>query len=1117
VEKRKMKRRRTVNSSQDEQILLPLGQPMSEEVRQDTGRMMTNALFQHRSNRLEVLAAELAGLLASPNDAPLQKEIVIAPSLAMRRWLTLEIARLNGVCANVSFPFLGDFISSLPPQVLSPSPQERIPPEEMIWAIHRILPALLQEPEFRAVKAYLSDSDPLKLFQLSKRIAELFDQYAVYRPEMAGSWESSSTDKLTGDEAWQRSLWRALTADEGVRQAKEKSPQANAHRLPADLPSRLFVFGLTAIPPIYLDVLFQLAKTRPVHLFLLQPSNEYHGDDLTPKQRARRKIPETEAPTGNPLLSSLGRAETQLTELLIDADERLGGVLVDQKDKFAAPETANLLGTLQADIFSAVNRPANATSPDESLHRFSVQPDDESLVIHSCHSPMREVEVVYERLLHLFEKDSTLRPRDILVLTPDIEKYSPLIHAVFEYTEHTARKIPYSVSDRHPRSASVVVDSFLQVLELSTNRCTAEEVFALISSPLIAQRFEFSEDDLAQIRTWIRETHICWGIDGSQRERLGLPPTQANTWRFGFDRLLLGYAMRGRNARLFDHVLPYDEVEGEGGELLGRFVSAVETIFSFVNGFGIARPLAEWTPLLRETVDQLFQSDDEEYIRDLRFLRRTFLRLETVASDLRANQSVDVRVLRTHLGHLLGAMEQRGGFLTGAVTFAALKPGRSIPARVIFLLGMNDEVFPRRPQPAQFDLMAKWRLGDPSPREDDRYAFLETICAAKDSLQISYVGRSNIHNQEIPPSIVVNELLDYVEQACTFPKDATARKQILIEHPLQAFSPRYFDRDDERLFSYSEANAAAATALVNPRTSAEPMPFLASNLPAASSVERAITLNQLISFLAEPARFFLRARFRMDLKEYDDSLPDDEPLELGPLEKYWIQQDLLTEWIDTGASNLEVFTARGVTASGVLGQLQLRSFDRDAAAFRSTVLPHIRERRAEPIAIDLALGEFTLSGPIESVYGSNIVHYRSATLKARDRLRAWVEHLARSAADKNGQFKTILIGKDDVVVWSPVATAAELLTDLCQLYWRGLHEPVPFFPRSGLAYALAEHGGGGNPVSKARAAWYGDFRSKNGENHDPHIIELFPHPDPVGEESIALARQVWAPLLEHAD
>src|SRR5262249_2096090 len=148
-----------------------------------------------------------------------------------------------------------------------------------------------------------------------------------------------------------------------------------AERRPEKFPSRVFVVGLTAIPPIYLDLLFTVAKTRPVHLFLLQPSSEYHGDDLTPKQRARRNIPETETPTGNPLLTSLGRAEAQLTELLIGRDERFPGTLVAKAESFVPPEKQSLLGTIQADIFGAVNR-GDHKGADEP--KVTVQPDDES-------------------------------------------------------------------------------------------------------------------------------------------------------------------------------------------------------------------------------------------------------------------------------------------------------------------------------------------------------------------------------------------------------------------------------------------------------------------------------------------------------------------------------------------------------------------------------------------------------------------------------------------------------------------------------------------------------------------------------------------------------------------
>jgi exodeoxyribonuclease V gamma subunit len=1076
-----------------------------------------SSIFHYKSNRLTRLAKELARLLRESSASPLTAELVVVPSLAMRRWLSFEIARLNGVCANVDFPFLADFIGLLPLEIATPHlAVAKIPTEEMTWAIHRILPGLVGGEEFRAVSNYLADADPLKAFQLSERIAELFDQYLVYRPEMIRGWETSRVS-AAGHEAWQASLWRELTSRTELAAIWKRRQQEKDGKLTTNLPGRIFVFGLTTIPPTYLNILFEVAKTRPVHVFLLDPSSEYHGDDLTPKQRARRKIAESEPTSGNPLLTSLGRLNTQLTEVLIDTDERLGPSLTDAFESFVVPPAKNLLSTLQSDILRALNRGDAVNGRDKAADKIEIASGDRSLVIHSCHSPMREVEVVYDQLLQLFETDPTLRPRDILVMTPEIEKYSPFIRAAFEYPENAGRKIPYSISDRHPRSESTVIDSFLKLLEIASSRCTAEEVFGLISSPVIAQRFGFSEEDLSLIRAWIRDTRICWGIDASHRERIGAPGTDSNTWRFGLNRLLLGYAMRDDNQTIFKKILPYDEIEGDGGEILGRFLSAAEIIFDFVAQCQTAHTLGDWGPLMREAVDHLLESDDEDHIRDLRFLRKTFSRLEAIAEDIDLSHEIELTVLRHHFERLLGAMEQRGGFLTGGVTFCALKPGRSIPARVIFLLGLNDDVFPRRSQPAQFDLMSKWRLGDPSPREDDRYAFLETLCAAEDCLQITYVGRSIVHNQEIPPSVIVSELLDYLDQAFLFPGNARAREYLALEHPLQAFSARYFDseRSDQRLFSYSEANATAAIAAANLRRSSV-SPFLINQLPAPDPTQFAIELNQLISFLAAPARFFLKARFGIDLREFDDALPDDEPIELDQLEKYQIRQKLLTHWIDTGKADLEIFRASGVTASGGIGELQLRSLDRDASKFQSTVLQYIGDgKRSEPLAIDLALGEFALSGTIESIYGTNIVYYRCANLNIRDRLRAWVEHLARSASDDRDSFKTILIGKDETMSWQPVATANQLLNHLCQLYWDGLQRPVAFFPASAFEYVKAERDQAANPLNKARAKWNGGYNVE-GEKEDPAIQRLFHTADALNEEFVTLARRVFAPLFQHA-
>ncbi len=1074
---------------------------------------MAVSLRLHTGNQLPLLARELAGLLAEAQDPPFRKEIVAVSSLVVRRWLSFEIARINGVCANVSFPFLAEFIRSLPPDIRTNLKiEERIPTQELTWAIHRLLPALLPRKEFGPVRNYLSDPDPLRLFQLSEKIGALFDQYLVYRPEMIAGWNNSKENSSTS-EAWQATLWRKLMTDGALIEDRKRLQVENEDQPGIALPDRIFVFGVMALPPIYLQTFFHLAKTLELHLFVHQPSSEYFGSDLTPKQRARRQIGESEPVTGNPLLTSLGRQSSYFTELLLETDERFGSRLHEVSSTFVEPAGRQLLAILQSDILHAANRGGVEKGDPDKL---GVNDEDRSLQIHSCHSPMREVEVLYDYLLDLFSNDPTLRPRDILVMTPEIETYSPLIRAVFEYPEDPKRRIPYSITDRHPRSESAIIDTFLKLLDLPTSRCTAEEIFGFISSPIVAARFEFSESDLALIRSWIQNTGIAWGIDAAHRQALGLPSTNSNTWRFGLDRLLLGYAMKSDNRRLFQDILPYDEVEGDGGNILGRFISAAEGIFTVVEQFHEPRTLAKWTPLLNEAIDTLLESNEEQNVRDLRFLRRTIAGLESMSEISGADQDIPFRIVRHHLAGLLAAMEQRGGFLTGGVTFCAIKPARSIPARVICLLGMTDEAFPRRPEIPQFDLMSQGKLGDPSPRGDDRYAFLETILSAGESLYISYIGRSIIHNQEIPPSVVISELLEYVDQAFTFPDGASPRDHLTLEHPLQAFSPRYFDarRAESRLFSYSEANAAATAAGSEARGATDAPPFLTAKLPDPDPALRALSLKDLVRFLLNPARYFLQARFGLKLREFESCLPDDEPILLDAIEKYQIRQELLTERIDTNAVNLQLFGARGVLPPGAIGEMQLRALDREAENFSSIVHPCIG-RKDEPIAIDLRLGNFSLTGEIDTIYGGRIVHYRCAKLNLRDRLQAWIDHLASCATGNGGLTKTLLIGTDFTLTWEMTADAKKILAGLCDLFWQGLGRALAFFPASALAFIEAERAHATNPIAKAKSIWNGGFQIQ-GEKENPEYVMLFPGDDVLGDEFIELARQIWGTLLQNA-
>jgi exodeoxyribonuclease V gamma subunit len=1076
----------------------------------------------YTSNRLEQLATQLTAVLDAPLDSPLAPEVIVVHGRGMARWLSLQIAQISKICMNCEFPFprafIGRTLDAFFPEMAS---EEEYTVQALTWKINRLLPDLALEKEFAPVRTYLDQEDCLKAFQLSENIARLFDQYIVYRPEMLMAWERGRVEN-----DWQAILWRKLVGGSGpfhlARMYEHLSTRMISKPRENSLPDRVSIFGLSSLPPFYLRVFIELSRHCEVNLFLLDPSREYHGEDLSPKRKAKLlhqlafwggTVSGNDLPTGNPLLTSLGRLNRDFTEVRLELDERAGFVIRDQPAQFVEPNGKGILSTVQRDIFYALNR------GDQENPKEKVNASDGSIQIHACHSPMREVEVLYDHLLERFEQDPTLKPRDVLVMSPNIEKYGPFIHTVFDYPEVDRPPIPISVADRRPSNTSPTIETFLSLLALPGTRCTAPEIFSLLERVSIRRRFAFSDEEMTLIRQWITESGIRWGIDAAHRTNFQLPELGANTWRSGLQRCLLGFAMAGRNQRMFQGIMPYDEVEGGGAEVLGRLASALEALFKLVTDLSSVRALSEWPDALGAVIDQFFLGDTDEEIADLHLVRLALDQLRRSAELEDGDQMVEFRVARYHLQQLLDQGEQRGGFLTGRVTFCAFQPMRSIPARLICLIGMGDQDFPRPTQAPGFDLMAHHRkCGDRSTRDDDKYTFLEAIISARERLYLSYVGRSAIDNAEIPPSVLVSELLDHLDQAFVFPNQKTARQWMVIEHRLHAFSPRYFDGKSKGMFSYSEANAAASR---NLRANANrPRPdFFADQLSEPGPEARRVELKNLIEFFGNPAKHLIERRLRLRLGQRQDALEDNEPFALNALDCYILKQELVTHALEQREVTVDGFAARGLLPLGEMGTAHFQTLLATAEQFAGKVQPELRgQEPVEPLPVDLSIGPFSLTGQIESIYEDRIVRFRCATLKVKDRLRAWISHLVHCAARPGSDCETILIGTDAIVRFSPVREAQEEIAKLLEIYWRGLNRVLPFFPESALKYADAvlfpPKGASSPPLNKARYTWNGSkWEDAPAEKNDIYYTFCFPDREPLNEEFMQLALEVYVPML----
>ena len=691
------------------------------------------------SNRLEILAGKLAELLRPPLPSPLESEIVLVQSKGMERWVSMELARHHGICANYKFPFPNRFVYGVFREVIPDLPEiSPFDPWVMTWKIMGLLPSCLKRDGFQAC-GFTSGDDPssLKRFQLSGRIANLFDQYLVFRPEMILDWEKSKE----GD--WQVILWRQLAKGNEKRHlaALQKvfleRPQKNSLDL-KNLPTRISVFGISALPPFHMKILSVLSGFIEVNLFLMNPCQEFWADIVSGREMKRieeklkkgNKVPrDLPLEKGNSLLASMGALGrdffSQIFDLGCDGHGSFHGGFVDPGEK-------SLLHAIQSDILNLRERSADV--------RSKISESDDSIQIHSCHSPMREIEVLQDRLLAMFEADPALRPGDILVMTPDIETYAPYIQAAFSLPVDDPRRVPFSIADRGVRMESQVIDAFFNLLDLQGSRLGASQVMGILESPLVQKRFGLSEADLELIHGWVRETGIRWGIDGESRSELGLPGFQENTWRAGMERMLLGYAMPDQDGQMFMGILPYDRIEGGEASILGNFLGFVEKLFKSVKELDELRTLEEWSGFLAALFEEFFLPD-EETARDVKVIRLTLHDLGSKQAFSDFNEKIRLDVIKAYLKTFLESEGFGFGFLTGGVTFCALLPMRSIPSKVICLAGMNDNDYPRQTKSLGFDLMAKNpKPGDRSRRNDDRYLFLEALLSARERLYISYVG-----------------------------------------------------------------------------------------------------------------------------------------------------------------------------------------------------------------------------------------------------------------------------------------------------------------------------------------------------------------------------------------
>ncbi len=1125
----------------------------------------------YHSNRLDLLKDLLAILMDSdPLSDPFEDEQILVQSPGMAQWLKLELAKASGISANINFPLPASFIWDMFKVVL-PGVPEKSPfnKEAMAWKLMQLLPQFLEYEEFAPLARYLSDDkEQRKRYQLSHKVADIFDQYLVYRPQWMDAWEQGQAGPdWVEEQAWQPILWRALVDE--VKESHSEDSKAyhraglyqdfidrlNRQMTVPGLPKRLFVFGISALPPKYVEALVVLGKHMDVHLMLSNPCQEYWSDIVDPKYLAKKTaqnrtlitvennelLEEQGTPwlakgkhynemidqgdayqVGNPILASMGK-------LVRDFLHQLSILEPEEVQAFVELPGENLLQQIQKDILELKDASESEQGElDSCEHRRILDIQDTSLEMVACHSPMREVEVLQDKLLGMFAENPELTPKDIIVMMPNVEDYSPYIWAVFG-SETQSKSIPFSISDVSAKQENPVLSSFLKLLKLSETRCTSAELLEILEVPAILARFDIAQQEFERIRQWVLESGIRWGLNDLSGERFDLPNLTHNTWLFGLRRMLLGYAM---SEHMFDGILPYEECQGIEAELLGKLCSFVEELILAQQSLSQQQDIVQWQQALNQILERFYLGEESDELA-LKLIRDKLENLHQQIKQADFQEFLSLAVLYDYLSAALTNERSSQRFLAGQVNFCTLMPMRSIPFKVVCLLGMNDGVYPRSIPDMGFDLMAgHTEKGDRSRRDDDRYLFLEALISAQDKLYISFVGHSIQDNSEKVPSVLVTELLDYCLQSYVLVQDRDKKveealkgleNKLVTHYPLQAFSRRYFNGE---FSTYGEQWWSTESSEVVNKS------FLGEPLPELDLEQEPIELESLVRFYRHPNKTFLNQRLKVYLELKDQTIEEDEPFFLDGLANYHLATEVLDTLLTDG-STTEVETrlrASGQLPFSAFGALAYERQVEKMGELADQVKPFVKGEEQQ-IEVALQIGEEQLEGWLKSCYQGQLIRVKPAALNGKDIVQSWIEHLCLCASSQH-VLPSLLFGRDEAVSFAALESsyAKEKLALFISYYRRGLLMPLPFFPNTALAWskqqtkkdpcALLQQDWDSEQLEKARGKALDRFNGTFvllGEGDDPYIQRCYPELEPHLAKFEVICCQLFGPLLDNME
>lgn len=1014
-----------------------------------------------RSHNLNILSSALAENLVktAPND-PFISQKIIVPNLDTARWFKLFAAEKNGIAANLECMLPAEWlwkqIRKIYPDLPELLPSDLQP---MKWSLFRLLCDEDVREKFELLNRYIerqpNERREPAAFQLAGQIASVFDEYLVYRPEMMLRWQRGHSGK-GDDEKWQSELWRMLD-----KSWKKSGTEKEKNR------AELFDEALTAYSNQQLetdDSLFLLNPgLLPLPIVKLLKKTGEQSDlfiyqiELSKESKISR----------NELVQVYGGESERASEVI-------NIIRPDTSHNLHSEISQNrILGQVKSHILNGEPL-RNITENDKEISGIEIR---------SCHSPLREIEVLHQFLLEKFDENENLHPDDILVATPDLDTYRPYIKAVFDEVENGLPNIPYHAGYSARNSELGIERSLLRLLTVLDSRFEFSEVIDLFMMKPVYQSFGISESDCHKLQRWIEENHVVWGLDANHRTEFDQPADELQTWNSALRRGWFGNLLGGKEGEVVNDLLLYPSIQTTNDQQIwAAFSNYMHQLDAMRKEVKQRKPCSSWVDWLTNRIDFLFDDASMESV-EAQAIKHVMGQIQEQVKVADCGKDIPFSLFKSELTSMLDQHKASGALFTHGVTFSSMVPVRSIPFKIIALIGLNGNDFPRKQITPDFDLMAQNPLpGERNRKDEDRNLFLESIMAAGNIHYCSYIGQSPVDNEEIPPSTIVSEWADVMSSA-----SGNESKNLIKKEALSGFSRSNFKSKK----SYSGVYLQTARVMQNDEESISGLK-LHQPIPL-EGLEEPIQIDELTRFYSNPIRWFLRKRFEVSLRDPDQHKNE---FELDHIEKHILFQRVFG-WVLDGMPYQQIqkyLMQSGAVPLGWAGEKKVVEIRKNIEAAMSVLNKSRIDPKLDQFTVDLSVGENQVEGSLISYSENQFVDITPSKFSGRIAINSWIKHLCGTLSGHFDEKNSILFcelkeGEPKKEVFKPVQNAEEILAELIDFYKEGLTEPLTFFPQTLFKFEERERDGKKDAYKKAANKFNTDDYSI-GENNDLAIQTL---------------------------